>query len=110
VDRLAVLADRVVVADYKTSRLPPARAEDVPVLYLRQMAAYRALLRALYPGRAVDCVLVWTNAVQVMMLPDALLDSHAPGALTGAQAGDHFSAQQAGEPAVRRDTDRGDWP
>ena len=79
VDRLAVLADRVLVADYKTSRLPPARVEDVPVLYLRQMAAYRAVLRAALPGRAVACALVWTTGGAVMPLPHGLLDSHAPG-------------------------------
>ena len=45
VDRLAVLPDRVLVADFKTNRRPPGAVEDTPVLYLRQMAAYRAVLR-----------------------------------------------------------------
>jgi ATP-dependent helicase/nuclease subunit A len=76
VDRLAVAGDRVLVADYKTSRTPPAAPEDVPVLYLRQMAAYRALLRLLYPARAIVCVLVWTEGPVAMTLPDALLDRH----------------------------------
>jgi len=80
VDRLAVLPDRVLLADYKTNRAPPARAEDVPVLYLRQMAAYRDVLRGALPGRAVRCALVWTATAQVMPLPDSLLDRHAPGA------------------------------
>ena len=80
VDRLAVLPDRVLVADYKTNRTPPARVEDVPVLYLRQMAAYRDVLRGVLPGRAVMCALVWTAVTQVMPLPDSLLDRHAPGA------------------------------
>ncbi len=51
-DRLAVLADRVLVADYKTNRRPPAELADTPVMYLRQMAAYRAVLRAIFPGPA----------------------------------------------------------
>ncbi|CAH2601524.1 DNA helicase [Rhodovastum atsumiense] len=80
VDRLAVLPGRVLVADYKTNRRPPSGVEEVPVMYLRQMAAYRAVLRAALPGREVSCILVWTTGVQVMMLPDALLDGHAPGA------------------------------
>jgi ATP-dependent helicase/nuclease subunit A len=84
VDRLAVLPDRVLVADYKTNRAPPARVEDVPVLYLRQLAAYRAVLRAVFPGRAVTCALVWTAGPDVMPLPDALLDGHAPGARAAA--------------------------
>jgi ATP-dependent helicase/nuclease subunit A len=79
VDRLSVMADRVLIADYKTNRGAPARVEDVPVLYLRQMAAYRAVLAMLYPDRAVICVLIWTEGPRVMVLPDAVLDSHAPG-------------------------------
>ncbi|MGC8468807.1 MAG: PD-(D/E)XK nuclease family protein, partial [Acetobacteraceae bacterium] len=78
VDRLAVLPDRVLLADYKTNRAVPDRAEAVPVLYLRQMAAYRAVLAALYPDRPVEAVLVWTRDGAVMPLPGALLDAHAP--------------------------------
>ena len=80
VDRLAVLDGRVLVADYKTNRAPPARVEAVPVLYLRQMAAYRAVLRDALPGRRVLCALVWTASAAVMPLPNSLLDRHAPGA------------------------------
>jgi ATP-dependent helicase/nuclease subunit A len=79
VDRLAVLADRVLIADYKT-RAAPERPADVPVLYLRQMAAYRAVLEKLYPDRPVYCVLIWTDGAEITVLPDALLDRHAPGA------------------------------
>jgi ATP-dependent helicase/nuclease subunit A len=79
VDRLAILPDRVLIADYKTSP-PPATDNAVPVLYLRQMAAYRAVLRLLYPGRPVHCVLIWTDGPVVTELPAAVLDRHAPGA------------------------------
>jgi ATP-dependent helicase/nuclease subunit A len=77
VDRLVVLPDRVLIADYKTDRDPPAEARATPVAYLRQMAAYRAVLRAVFPGRAVTCALVWTRAARVSMLPDELLDTQA---------------------------------
>jgi ATP-dependent helicase/nuclease subunit A len=80
VDRLLVEADRVLVLDYKTNRPPPMEVAAVAPLYLRQMAAYRALLRAAFPGRRVECALVWTYGARVMVLPDALLDRHAPGA------------------------------
>jgi ATP-dependent helicase/nuclease subunit A len=76
VDRLAVLPDRVLLVDYKTNRTPPARVDDVPELYLRQMAAYRAVLRKALPDRQVVCALVWTVAARVMLLPDALLAHH----------------------------------
>ena len=76
VDRLAVLPDRVLIADFKTNRRPPARVEDTPVLYLRQMASYRAVLRAIFPGRPVRCALIWTREAKGGVLPDELLDSH----------------------------------
>jgi ATP-dependent helicase/nuclease subunit A len=79
VDRLVVLPDRVLIADFKTNRRSPGRVEDTPVLYLRQMAAYRAVLREIFPDRSMVCALVWTHASQVAMLPDTLLASHAPG-------------------------------
>ncbi|WP_137180024.1 double-strand break repair helicase AddA [Roseomonas sp. AR75] len=80
VDRLLVAADRVLVLDYKTNRPPPRTLDAVPPIYLRQMAAYRAVLRLAFPGRAVDCALVWTYGARLMRLPGDLLDSHAPGA------------------------------
>jgi ATP-dependent helicase/nuclease subunit A len=79
VDRLAVLPDQVIVADFKTARSPPATPAQVPVLYLRQMAAYRAVLRLIYPGREVSCVLVWTEGPVAMRLADDVLDAQAPG-------------------------------
>ena len=80
VDRLAVLPNEVLLADYKTNRDAPEQVEDTPPLYLRQLAAYRAVLRGVYPGRPVRCALVWTRAARVAVMPDALLDRYAPGA------------------------------
>jgi ATP-dependent helicase/nuclease subunit A len=80
VDRLAVLPDEVLVVDFKTNRDPPERVEDTPVAYLSQLAAYRAVLQAIYPGRAVTCALVWTQGARVAVLPDNLLAAHAPRA------------------------------
>jgi ATP-dependent helicase/nuclease subunit A len=84
VDRLAVFPDRVMVADYKTNRAPPTSATAAPLLYLRQMAAYRAVLAEIFPGRTIDCALVWTTGGKIMWLPQALLDRHAPGAMVAA--------------------------
>ena len=80
VDRLAVLPGAVLVADYKTNRDAPDSPERVPTLYLRQMAAYRAVLQQIFPGRPVQCSLVWTRTATVMPLPAALLDVHTPTA------------------------------
>ena len=79
VDRLKIEAGRVLVLDYKTNRPPPENVDQVASLYLRQMAAYRTLLRAAFPGRVVECALVWTYGARFMALPDAVLDPHAPG-------------------------------
>jgi ATP-dependent helicase/nuclease subunit A len=81
VDRMAVTPRGVLLADYKTNREPPADVTATPLLYLRQMAAYRAVLRGVFPGQAIRCALIWTQATRVSLLPDSLLDTHAPGAL-----------------------------
>ncbi len=80
VDRLVVLPDEILVADFKTSRAAPADVADTPVRYLRQLAAYRAVLRGVYPGRPVRCALVWTDQAAVAVIPGPLLDAHQPGA------------------------------
>ncbi len=78
IDRLAVLPDHVLIADYKTNRAVPATMAATPRLYLRQLAAYRAVLAAIYPGREVVCALVWTAVGRVDILPAALLDPLTP--------------------------------
>jgi ATP-dependent helicase/nuclease subunit A len=78
VDRLLVENDTIWLIDYKSQRPAPERAEAVPALYLRQMAAYRALLARIYPGRAIRSYLLWTDQPRLMQLSDALLAGHAP--------------------------------
>jgi ATP-dependent helicase/nuclease subunit A len=78
VDRLVVLPREVLVVDFKTNRPAPSEPERVPALYLRQMAAYRGVLRLIYPGRPIRCTLLWTEAPRLMPLPEALLDRYAP--------------------------------
>jgi len=80
VDRMAVLPHEILLADYKTHRAAPADVSDTPRRYLRQLAAYRAVLRGIYPGRPVRCALVWTDGAAVVSIPGPLLDAHQPGA------------------------------
>jgi ATP-dependent helicase/nuclease subunit A len=42
------------------------------------MAAYRAVLRLVYPGNRIECALLWTDGPSLMALPDDLLDRWAP--------------------------------
>jgi ATP-dependent helicase/nuclease subunit A len=79
VDRISIDSVTITILDYKTDRRPPASAEAAPVSYLRQMAAYRAVVGAALPGRTVRCVLVWTVGAAVMELPGTLLDRYEPG-------------------------------
>lgn len=74
IDRLAVTKDKVLIVDFKTNRLPPEKAEQVPLIYLKQMAAYRAALAPIYPGKRIETALLWTAAPLLMPLPDSLLD------------------------------------
>lgn len=74
VDRLIVTDHEVMIIDYKTNRPPPDRVEDVPPVYLGQMAAYHALLRALHPDKRIRSALLWTDAARLMELPEALLE------------------------------------
>ncbi|MCW2238199.1 double-strand break repair helicase AddA [Azospirillum canadense] len=69
IDRLVVEGDTVWIVDYKTNRPPPRRVEDVPTVYVRQMAAYRGAMAAVYPGKRVRCVLLWTDGPYLMELP-----------------------------------------
>jgi ATP-dependent helicase/nuclease subunit A len=74
VDRLAIIADAVLIADYKTNRPAPERFEDVPTAYVRQLALYRAVLAQLYPGKLIRAALLWTHVPDLMEVPAAAMD------------------------------------
>ncbi|EUC00976.1 double-strand break repair helicase AddA [Rhizobium sp. CF080] len=73
IDRLVVTENRVIILDYKTNRVPPKTAEDVPLSHRAQLAIYREILKPLYPAKDFECVLVYTESAQVMSLPLGLL-------------------------------------
>jgi ATP-dependent helicase/nuclease subunit A len=74
IDRLCVTDDTVWIVDYKSNRPPPQTEADVAELYIRQMAAYRALARELYPEKTVRTALLWTDGPHMMTLSDQILD------------------------------------
>ncbi len=78
VDRLVVSAEGIDIVDYKTNRPPPRVPGDVAKIYLQQMAAYRAVLKLVYPDKPVRCLLLWTDGPSLMALDGAVLDDHAP--------------------------------
>ena len=78
IDRLVVTGDTVLIVDYKTNRRPPGKVSATPEIYLRQMAAYRAVIAGIYPRHAVRCALLWTDGPSLMAIDDGLLDGYAP--------------------------------
>jgi len=74
-DRLIITPDRVLVVDYKTNRPAPARIEDADPAYVLQLAIYVSILGQLYPDRAVEAALVWTDGPALMPVPGALMDA-----------------------------------
>lgn len=78
VDRLLVTDAAVRIVDFKTGRRVPAGLAAVPEHHLRQMAAYAAALRAIFPGRTVDAALLYTSGPRLILLPPDLLERHKP--------------------------------
>jgi ATP-dependent helicase/nuclease subunit A len=69
IDRLVVTEDEIMIVDYKTNRPPPKRWQDTPPAYIEQLAAYRAALALIYPGRRTRTLLLWTDDLNLMEIP-----------------------------------------
>lgn len=72
-DRLIVTPHLVLAVDFKSNRLVPALAQEVPEAILRQMGAYAALLAGIYPGRRVETAVLWTETGRLMPLSDEIV-------------------------------------
>jgi ATP-dependent helicase/nuclease subunit A len=72
VDRLLIEPDRVLVIDFKTNRPAPERIEDADPDYVLQMALYGALLAEIFPGRAIEAALVWTDGPRLTAVPETM--------------------------------------
>lgn len=75
IDRLAVTADSVVIADFKTTARPPERADAIAAGTLAQLAAYAALMREIYPDREIRALVVYTANLAHFELAAAQLDA-----------------------------------
>jgi len=78
IDRLVAGPDAISIVDYKSNRPSPDMAEEVAPAYLRQLAAYRHIVRDAWPGLPVRAYLLWTDGPRLMVIPDNLLDAHDP--------------------------------
>ena len=73
IDRLIVTPDHVLVVDYKSNRLVPGKPDETPLGVLKQLAAYEAALRQIYPDRPIDTAILWTQTAELMMIPAPVL-------------------------------------
>lgn len=78
VDRLLLRGDEVIFADYKTNRAAPINRVDIPTAYLKQMAAYHAVLSKIYPKARVRGVLLWTSSLTAHELDENFLNPYKP--------------------------------
>ena len=81
IDRLVLGNDAIRIVDFKTARRPPADLSEVPLGYIRQMAAYAAALRAIHPAQRIEAALLYTHAPRLIAIPQALLDAHNPASV-----------------------------
>lgn len=74
VDRLVCGSAATLIVDFKTGAVIPGVAEDAPISYIAQLAAYRLALARLFPDKPVRAALLWTDAPRLMEIPGLLLD------------------------------------
>ncbi|NNM77615.1 double-strand break repair helicase AddA [Sphingomonas sp. ID1715] len=79
VDRLHVSEERVLVVDFKTNRRAPTDLAQAPESHLRQMGAYSAALRAIFPGRRIEAALLYSSGPMLLPLNPATLERFKPG-------------------------------
>ena len=69
IDRLLVGPETITAIDFKSNRIVPDGAQDIPEGLLRQMGAYAAALAQIYPGRDIRTALLWTATGALMEVP-----------------------------------------
>lgn len=79
VDRLLITDDQIFVVDFKTGRRVPDQAEQAPISYLRQMAAYVAALEKIFPGRPIRAGLLYSHGPEMLELSSSQIEQHKPG-------------------------------
>lgn len=66
IDRLVVEKNRVMIIDFKTNRPAAENIKDIPLVYLKQLDAYRALVSKIYPSYDIETYILWTDTAQLM--------------------------------------------
>jgi len=85
IDRLLIGRDHVLAVDYKSNRIIPGHASQVPEGLLRQMAAYAMALAQVFPHHRIDTAILWTAEPRLMPLdPDIVRTAGQRIAMDGA--------------------------
>jgi ATP-dependent helicase/nuclease subunit A len=75
IDRLAILDDAILIADFKTSAKPPPPGAPLPQSYVAQLALYRRLMQDIDPSKPVRAFLVWTAGPLIVELTEAQMQA-----------------------------------
>ena len=67
----------VLLVFFSPSRMPES-AQDIPLAHIRQMAAYAAALREIFPGKVLRVSLLYTAGPRMFDIADDLLAAHKP--------------------------------
>ena len=67
-DRVIFCADHILVVDFKSNRIVPDTATQVPDGILRQMGAYAHALAQIYPDKRIETAILWTSVPTLMRL------------------------------------------
>lgn len=68
IDRLIITDKKVIIVDYKTNRNTPKTIDEVPQVYISQLAAYKSLLQKIYPQKEIETYILWTNNAFMMKI------------------------------------------
>ncbi|WP_164738516.1 double-strand break repair helicase AddA [Aquabacter cavernae] len=72
-DRIVRLPDRLVIADFKTDRVPSASGDAVSRVYELQLGLYAAALRRAFSGLSIEAILVYTRGPAIHEIPASRL-------------------------------------
>ncbi len=78
IDRLVMGDDHIFIVDFKTHGDVPQKVEEIPSLYIKQMAIYKTALAHIYPQKNILCGLLWTELPRLDLLPESLLKKFNP--------------------------------
>ncbi len=75
IDRLCQLENGLLIVDFKTNARVPETIAEMPVNYVNQLSAYRALLRRSFPNTDIQAAILWVGTARMDTLTADVLDA-----------------------------------